>query len=155
MNHNRSIRSLLLLAVLAVGIGPVLAQDAQRRGPRDDASPQERLERLADHLELSDAQRAELEPLLESHHVAMQAIHEDSKALRQRVRDGDLTQEEAQAQRGDFEARIQAEREALAQAAAPILSDEQQAKLFEMIDKRQNRRGDRRGPRRGQRDGGS
>ncbi|MEM8599654.1 MAG: Spy/CpxP family protein refolding chaperone [Bacteroidota bacterium] len=147
MNAPRSIRFLLLLTVFALSVAPAFAQDDQRRGPRSDASPQERLERLADHLELTDAQRADLQPILETHHATMEAIHEDSKAIRQQVQSGDLTREEAQAQRGAYEARIQAERDALAQAVAPILTQEQQAKLSQLMDKRQNRRGDRRSPR--------
>ncbi|MEM6783766.1 MAG: Spy/CpxP family protein refolding chaperone [Bacteroidota bacterium] len=147
-----SMRLLLLLTVGAFSVAPVFAQDDQRRGPRGDASPQERLERLADQLELTDAQRADLRPILDSHHAALQAIHDDSKALRQHVQNGDLTREEAQAQRGEFEARMQAERDALAQAAAPILDSEQRAKLTQLLEKRQNRRGDR-GDRRGDRQG--
>ncbi|MEM9997746.1 MAG: Spy/CpxP family protein refolding chaperone [Bacteroidota bacterium] len=160
MNRRPVFRSaLLLLAALTVTTTAAFAQgrsSADRearqgidREARQSMDREARLDQLADHLELTDAQRSDLQPILEAHKTAMRAIHDDAKTLRDRVQSGDLTREEAQAQRSAFDARIQAERAAFAEAAQPILTAEQQAKLAQMQAKRGDRpRGERR---RGQR----
>ncbi|MEM8558136.1 MAG: Spy/CpxP family protein refolding chaperone [Bacteroidota bacterium] len=143
--------ALLLLAALTVTTTAAFAQgrSSADREARQGIDREARLDQLADHLELTDAQRSDLQPILEAHKTAMRAIHDDAKTLRDQVQRGDLTREEAQAQRSAFDARIQAERAAFAEAAQPILTAEQQAKLAQMQAKRGDRpRGERR---RGQR----
>jgi len=92
-------------------------------GPKGPPPVSERLERMGQHLQLTDDQKAKIKPLLEAEVAQAKAIHEDSSLSRQQK------MEKFQKLRSSTHDKIK-----------PILTPEQQKKLEEMQEKAKERR---------------
>jgi protein CpxP len=111
------------LALAEMGQGKMGGPGAGRQGPPPVA---ERLQRMGQHLQLTDEQKAKIKPLLEEEVAQAKAIHEDSSLSRPQK------MEKFQQLRSSTHDKIK-----------PILTAEQQKKLEEMQEKIKERREER------------
>jgi len=144
------------MAILGVAVGalPVLAQPAGE-GPRGRRSP--RGEALAEHLGLTEAQRAEWKKLTAEHRQRMRPLFEEGQALRKKSRDA-LENDEPAVVVGEAEKALHAHREKVRAAnqefearLKAVLDDAQKEKYeaFRAARREGHRERSERGPREG------
>lgn len=138
----RIVPAFLLAGLLAGPSTAALAGD----GPKHGAMHGERAEKMADWLELSDTQRAELQQLREAHAPQMKAQREKLHELRsaERALDPSADSYVAEVRRiAEERARLQVEhavtRAEHRQQMAGILSEQQRAKLAEVRAKHKDK----------------
>ncbi len=136
-----SIATAVVAALLAGGLA--LAQD----GPR----PEQRMQRVFEQLDLSDAQRAQLRALNENHRTATAALREQVRTAQQTLanaKPGDANYDTvtAEARRSLEAARTQLrdQQEQFRAQSDAILTPEQKTKIQELRAERQERMGERR-----------
>jgi Spy/CpxP family protein refolding chaperone len=77
--------SFLAVAVLWVGAAIAQAPDAAEPGPGPHReSPAQRLDHLATLLDLTDAQKAQVQTILEAEHAKMRTLHEQAQGSGQK-----------------------------------------------------------------------
>jgi Spy/CpxP family protein refolding chaperone len=108
------------LAMAEMGQGKMGGPGAGPKGPPPIA---ERLQRMGQHLQLTDEQKTKIKPFLEDEMAQAKTIHEDSSLSRPQK------MEKLQQLRSSTQAKIK-----------PILTPEQQKKLEEMQEKAKERR---------------
>ncbi len=83
------VAALALSAIALIG-QPVLAQkpgNAVKAGKGERREHEGRLEKILSQLNLSDAQKAQIKPILMEHHKQAKAIHEDTKLTADQKKD--------------------------------------------------------------------
>ena len=115
--------SIFAVALLWVGVAVAQAPDSPAGGPGPGGrheSPAQRLDNLATLLDLTDAQKTQVQAVLEAEHAKMKALHEQAEASGQKP-----TFEQMKA------AHVQAQQDTLTQLT-PILSPAQ-LKKFQVL----------------------
>lgn len=79
--------SFLAVAVLCVGVAMAQAPDSTGGGPGPGGrheSPAQRMDNLATLLDLTDAQKTQVQAVLEAEHAKMKALHDQAEASGQK-----------------------------------------------------------------------
>jgi Spy/CpxP family protein refolding chaperone len=137
--------AILAFAILAIGGVFVFAQKRDAgggRGERPFGAPPFALEKIADELNLSDEQRAQIKQILETEKTKVQALMETARATHEQLKDlgtdGIFNEEKVNrlsAQQAETTRQLIIEKERTKAAVFAVLTPEQRTKAAELKNK--------------------
>ncbi|HEX8367579.1 MAG TPA: Spy/CpxP family protein refolding chaperone [Pyrinomonadaceae bacterium] len=135
---------ILALVILAIGVVFAFAQkrDGGGRGERPFGPPPFALEKIADELDLSDEQRAQIKQIAETEKTKIQVLTENARATHEQLKDlgtnGVFNEEQVSrlaAQQAETTRQLIIEKERTKAAVFAVLTPEQRTKAAEIKNK--------------------
>jgi hypothetical protein len=136
-------RFLTVISALALLVSPLAAQQGQAGGPRRFGMA---LEELQEKLQLDSAQKARIQPMVAKFEADTKGARESMRANMEKVRNGQATREEVQAENGMAMMVVAESMNALMKDVRPVLRADQLKTLDEWIAERQRRMAEMRRP---------
>jgi hypothetical protein len=129
-------RFLTVISALALLVSPLAAQQGQPAGPRRFGMA---LEELQEKLQLDSAQKARIQPMVAKFEADTKGARESMRANMEKVRNGQATREEVQAENGMAMMVVAESMNALMKDVRPVLRADQLKTLDDWIAERQRR----------------
>lgn len=129
----------ILFAAFVLFLLAPAAALADRHGERGERDHGRHMERVAERLELTEAQKVEWKAIHEAHHPRMRELRQEIRVERRALREASDDQA-ARDRLDELMAEVSAEREQMHAQIREILTEEQQARLEEIHAQRAERR---------------